>query len=181
MARPGQTALRTLTVVALSAGAAVSLSGCRSGDAQVPPTSVSHVVPANATVSHVVDGDTVDLRIGERRVRARLIGINTPETVDRRRPVECFGPQAKDATRLLLPPGTAVRVERDIEPRDDYGRLLVYVYRAADGLFVNHELARRGLAVPLRIPPNTAHAPDFAAAARQAEREGLGLWSACPR
>jgi len=181
MAPPGRTAPHALAVIALSCAAALFVSGCRTGNAQAPPTSVSHVVPANATVSHVVDGDTVDLRIGTRRVRARLIGINTPETVDRRRPVECFGPQAKDTTRLLLPPGTAVRVERDIEPRDDYGRLLVYVYRAADGLFVNHELMRRGLAVPLRIPPNIAHATDFAAAARTAEREGLGLWSACPR
>ena len=181
MARPGQTVLRTLAVVALSAAAAMSLSGCRAGDTHVPPTSSAQVVPANATVSHVVDGDTVDLLIGKRRVRVRLIGINTPETVDRRRPIECFGPQAKDTTRSLLPPGTAVRVERDTEPRDDYDRLLVYLYRAADGLFVNYELARRGLAVPLRIAPNIAHAPDCASAARQAEREGRGLWSACPR
>lgn len=138
-------------------------------------------VLANATVLRVVDGDTVDVRIGRKRERVRLIGINTPETVDPRRPVECFGPEAKDATKHLLPPGTAVRVERDAEPRDDYGRLLGYVTRARDGLFINLHLARQGLAVPLSIAPNTAHAPEFAEAARAAESAGTGLWGACPR
>jgi micrococcal nuclease len=74
-----------------------------------------------------------------------------------------------------------VHVERDVEPRDDYGRLLVYLYRASDGLFVNLELASKGFAVPLRIAPNTAHAAEFAEAARVAEQASIGLWSACPR
>ena len=146
-----------------------------------PTSSVAGVLAANATVVRAVDGDTVDVRIGRKRERVRLIGVNTPETVDPRRPVECFGPEAKEATKHLLPPGTPIRLERDIEPRDDYGRLLVYVYRATDGRFVNLDLVERGLAVPLRIAPNTAHAAAFAAAARSAESASLGLWSACPR
>lgn len=149
--------------------------------AAAPLGSAGDAVAANATVVRVVDGDTVDVRIGRKRERVRLIGINTPETVDPRRPVECFGPQAKDATKHLLPPGTAVRVERDAEPRDDYGRLLGYLVRARDGLFINLYLARQGLAVPLSIAPNTAHAPEFAEAARAAEAASRGLWGTCPR
>ena len=133
----------------------------------------------NATVDYVVDGDTVDLIIDDHRERVRLIGINTPETVDRRKPVECFGPEAKDYARLLLPVGTPVLLERDTEPRDDYGRLLGYIHRATDGLFVNLELAWQGFAAPLTIEPNTAYADEFIAAAKAAQRAGRGLWGAC--
>lgn len=149
--------------------------------AAATPTGPADKVVANASVVRVIDGDTVDLRIGRKRERVRLIGINTPETVDPRRPVECFGPQAKTETKHLLPPGTRVRLERDVEPRDDYGRLLGYITRASDGLFVNMHLAEQGFAVPLSIAPNTAHAPGFAEAARQAESAGRGLWGSCPR
>lgn len=136
---------------------------------------------ANATVVEVVDGDTIDVRIGRRRARVRLIGINTPETVDPRRPAECYGAEASALTKALLPPGTPVRLERDAEPRDDYDRVLAHVFRARDRLFVNLELVRRGAAVPLRIEPNTTHAGEIARAALAAERVGAGLWSRCPR
>ena len=171
------------TVLALAIG--LGVTGCggleRStrGSVESPPAPT--VLAGNAEVVHVVDGDTVDLRIGTRRVRVRLIGVNTPETVDPRRSVECFGPNAKARTEALLPPGTQVRVERDVEPRDDYGRLLGYVYRSDDGTFVNLALVIDGYAVPLRIEPNTAHADEFGTAARAAESAGRGLWSACPR
>jgi micrococcal nuclease len=142
------------------------------------PTTTS-VVETNAVIGHVVDGDTVDVRIRGRTERVRLIGINTPETKDPRRPVECYGPEASALTTLLLPPDTAVRLERDAEARDDYGRLLAYV-RRSDGLFVNLELARQGAAVVLSIRPNTAYAAVIAAAADEARRARRGLWGACP-
>jgi endonuclease YncB( thermonuclease family) len=142
------------------------------------PTTTA-AVETNAVIAHVVDGDTVDVRIDGRRERVRLIGINTPETKDPRRPVECYGPEASALTTLLLPAGTGVRLERDVEARDDYGRLLAYV-RRSDGLFVNLELARQGAAVVLSIRPNTAFAAIIAAAADEARRAGRGLWGACP-
>ena len=77
------------------------------------------------------------------------------------------------------PKGTAVTVERDLEPRDTYGRLLLYVHRAADQLFVNLDLAQGGFARALTIPPNTAHQADFAAAIDLARRGKVGLWGAC--
>jgi micrococcal nuclease len=72
-----------------------------------------------------------------------------------------------------------VRLVRDAEARDRYGRLLAYVYRASDGLFVNEELVRRGYARPLTIPPNVAHEHEIARLASAARRAGRGLWSRC--
>ena len=68
---------------------------------------------------------------------------------------------------------------RDVEPRDRYGRLLAYVYRGRDGLFVNAELARLGYAQPLTIAPDVRYAERFAALAGDARKHGRGLWSAC--
>ena len=67
----------------------------------------------------------------------------------------------------------------DAERRDRYGRLLAYVYREPDGLFVNAKLVRRGYAQPLTIAPNVAHASEFRRLARSARRGGRGLWAAC--
>ena len=72
----------------------------------------------------------------------------------------------------------AVRLERDAEPRDQYGRLLAYVYRT-DGMFVNLALAEQGLADVLSIAPNTAHAGELRAAVDAAAGRGRGLWGGC--
>lgn len=136
-----------------------------------------------ATVTHVVDGDTIDVRIRGREERVRLIGIDTPETKKPNWPVECFGPEASAYVAELLPVGATVRIERDIVGRDDYGRLLGYVHvldeAAGTETFVNREVIRRGYARPLTIEPNSLHADDFVAAARRAEAEDLGMWAAC--
>lgn len=136
---------------------------------------------SNAVVVRVIDGDTVDLRFGERTERVRLIGIDTPETKKPNTPIQCFGPEASDYTKHLLPAGTAVSVRRDVQARDDYGRLLGYVYRSSDGLFVNLELARLGYARPLTIAPNNSQASKFVRAAQDAEAANRGLWATCSR
>jgi micrococcal nuclease len=163
---------------------AVALVACRGGggaatsDTQAPPTSDP---PGLAVVAQVVDGDTIDVSIAGREERVRLIGIDTPETKIPDEPPECWGPEASELTETLLPVGARVRLERDVEPRDDYGRLLAYVLRDADGLVVNVELARQGAAEPLRIPPNVARAGEIAAVAAEARAAGRGLWGACHR
>lgn len=140
-------------------------------------------VEANAVVDRVVDGDTVRIRLGADGSGAeepvRLIGIDTPETKRPDTPVQCFGPEASQALNDALPEGTRLRLELDVEERDRYGRLLAYVYRADDGLFLNLALARGGFAVLLTYPPNVAHTDEFVAAVAAARDEGLGLWSAC--
>jgi micrococcal nuclease len=81
--------------------------------------------PGTATVVRVIDGDTVVVHIDGKDEHVRLIGIDTPETVDPDKPVMCYGAEASGETKSLLPAGTVVRLVRDIEARDAYGRLLV--------------------------------------------------------
>lgn len=142
-------------------------------------SSTSAGVQANATVERVVDGDTIVAEIAGTRERIRLIGIDTPESVKPRSPVECFGKEASAHTNELLPAGTPVRLVLDVEERDRYDRLLAYVYRASDGLFVNLALAADGYAGLLTYPPNVAHVDEFRAAVTKARQDGLGLWASC--
>ncbi len=123
-----------------------------------------------------MDGDTLYL-VGLPE-RARLIGIDTPETVKPNSPVECFGPEATSALEHLVPPGTDVRIVFDVERIDQYDRPLVYLYRASDDLFVNRAMVRRGFAQVSTYPPNVAHVEAFRRAQREARADGSGLWSA---
>ncbi len=132
------------------------------------------------TVVEVVDGDTIVVRLRGADETVRLIGIDTPETKHPTKPVQCFGPEASAFTKQLLAANTSVRLERDVEARDHFGRLLAYVYRSDDGLFVNLELARLGFARPLTIAPNNAHAGEVASAVGEARAQHRGLWQACP-
>lgn len=138
-------------------------------------------VDANATVTRVVDGDTLVVDVDGEEDRIRLIGINTPESVDRNRPVMCFGKEASKHMAELLPEGTPIRIERDVEPRDRYDRLLGYVYRASDGLFVNLAMVEDGYANQYTFPPNVEHVDQFRSAANTARSAGVGLWSACDK
>ncbi|WP_420450708.1 thermonuclease family protein [Ilumatobacter sp.] len=153
------------------------VAACDGSETDVP--AAAGALEPNATVEGVVDGDTIDVAIDGRSERVRLIGIDTPETKRPNSPVECFGPEASAHVATLIAAGTAVRIERDVVPRDVYGRLLGYVFRAEDGLFVNDEMVRRGFARPLTIEPNSAHARRFVESARTAEADDLGLWANC--
>jgi micrococcal nuclease len=143
-------------------------------------------LPANAVVRRSVDGDTVEVSLLNANDRpntssesVRLIGIDTPETKRPDTPIECFGKKASAAIAALLPPGTLIHLERDVEERDRYGRLLAYIFRSSDGLFINHELVRTGFAASYPYPPNVAYADSFRAAAEVAQVVGVGLWGAC--
>jgi micrococcal nuclease len=129
-------------------------------------------------VVKVVDGDTIHVLVSGRREKVRYIGVDTPETKHPTKGVQCYG-RAAAAFNGRLVGGQRVRLVRDLEERDRYGRLLAYVYRARDGLFVNAELARLGYALPLTIPPDVRHAARFAALARQARHTRRGMWSVC--
>lgn len=127
----------------------------------------------------VIDGDTLVIRLDGRDERVRLIGIDTPESVRPDSPVECFGKEASEFLAGLVPAGTGVRLERDVEARDVYDRLLAYVYRASDELFVNLAIVEEGYGRPLTIPPNVAYTDRFVRASRDARDAGRGLWAAC--
>lgn len=132
---------------------------------------------ATAVVTRVVDGDTIEARIGDEVEDVRLIGVDTPETVKPGTPVQCFGPRASDFTHGLLA-GRRVRLVFGVERRDVYGRLLAYVYLRRR--LVEAMLVRRGLARTLTIPPNDRLAPLLRRLELRAARAGRGLWGACP-
>ena len=136
-------------------------------------------IPARipATVIRTVDGDTVIARFangGEEKVR--LLGVDTPEVVDPRKPVQCFGHVASAFTKARLL-GKRVTLELDAEARDKYGRLLAYVI--VDGRRFDDELLKRGYARFLVIPPNGSHAREMLLEELDARAAGRGLWGAC--
>jgi micrococcal nuclease len=132
-----------------------------------------------ATVVRVIDGDTIVVRIGGHDESVRILGIDTPETHKPDTPVECFGPQASDRLMALLPAGTVVRLVRDVEARDRYGRLLAYVYRDSDGLFIDLTMVTEGYAGTLSIKPNLTHRSELESAATAAQAAKRGLWQVC--
>ena len=167
-----------LAVVTATFLAAAVLGACSNGSRKESAASATGLT-ANATVDRVVDGDTVDMIIDGVEERVRLIGIDTPETKKENTPIECFGLEATAFTQSLLSAGTELYLERDVEARDVYGRLLAYAYLVESAVFVNLEIVRQGYAQPLTIPPNVAHSAEFVEAARAAERADLGLWAEC--
>ncbi|HVW32058.1 MAG TPA: thermonuclease family protein [Acidimicrobiia bacterium] len=172
-AGPGR---RRKGVVLAAALAAASLGGWRLGAARRSGATDGPAGGGSVRVTAVVDGDTVDVARAGRHERVRLLGVDTPETVDPHRPIGCFGPEASAYThRRLL--GRTVRLGFDRERRDRYGRLLAYL--ELDGHRFNDELLEGGYARLLVIPPNGLHGRvmlDEELGARAARR---GLWGAC--
>jgi micrococcal nuclease len=180
--------LVALGVVVVLAAVVVTQAGRSNPDADGDGTGagrpngtapVTTTIGANATVVRVIDGDTLVADIDGDQEHVRFIGIDTPESVALDRPDECYGKEASERTKGLLPPGTPIRLERDVEPRDQYDRLLAYVYRATDGLFVNESLVADGYAAAKEFPPNTTLHTQLDAAQGQAQTGRKGLWSAC--
>jgi micrococcal nuclease len=128
-------------------------------------------------VLKVVDGDTIDIGVNGKTERLRLIGINTPEIVDPRKPVECFGREASDNAKKLLD-GAEVKIAADPtqDDKDIYGRLLRYVWRA-DGLFYNLEAVKDGFAYEYTYRLPYIYQKDFKAAQKYAQDNQLGLWA----
>ena len=129
---------------------------------------------AEATVERVVDGDTIVLAGGE---RVRLVQVDAPEPAEG----ECYGDEAGEELRRLLPAGAEIVLERDprLDDVDRFGRLLRYVVR--EELNVNLELVRRGAAAPYFFGGDRGrHADELLDAAEEALAAGRGLWGACP-
>jgi len=133
----------------------------------------------NAVVVFVVDGDTVEFDIDGVQESVRFIGIDTPEKIGGFRDAECYGDEASARMRELLAPGDEVYLELDVEARDRFDRLLAYVYRADDALFLNQLMVTEGWAAALAFEPNTLYSDIFDRAESDARRAGLGLWGAC--
>ena len=132
-----------------------------------------------ARVQRVSDGDTFIATVKGRRERVRVIGVDTPESVDPNRPDEPYGQEASDFAKHYLD-GETVRLAGDAEPRDRYGRMLAYVW-LEDGTFWNELLVAEGYAQQLTIPPNVTYAGLFRQLAREARQHDRGLWAQEPQ
>jgi micrococcal nuclease len=146
--------------------AAIALAGCSTNEREARQE--------DARVAQVGDGDSIELADG---TQVRLVQIDAPELGER----ECYGAEAGEALRELLPPGTSVRLEPDprLDDVDRFDRLLRYVHR--DSLNVNLELVRRGVASVWFVGGDRGrYADELVDAAEDARDEGRGLWSACP-
>ncbi|MEO6204180.1 MAG: thermonuclease family protein, partial [Mycobacteriales bacterium] len=108
--------------------------------------------------------------------KVRVLEVDTPEVHPQ---VECYGRKAADRTAALLPKGSRVRVERDRELNDRYGRTLLYLW-TADGVSLEEVLLREGLATVLYVRPNNLHLDRFRALEATARRDRIGLWRDCP-
>lgn len=128
-------------------------------------------------VAKVVDGDTLDVVIDGKTERLRLIGIDTPEVVDPRKTVQCFGVEASNKAKSLLA-GKRVSLEQDTSQgeRDKYGRLLAYVF-LEDGVNFNEYMIAEGYAheYTYRIPYK--YQVEFKAAQSRARDSQKGLWA----
>jgi len=135
----------------------------------------------SAAVARVIDGDTVDVTLDRQTVRVRLIGIDTPETVDPRKPIECFGREASAKAHELLD-GQIVFLEEDSsqDSVDRYGRALRYVW-LSDGRLFNLEMVAQGYAFEYTYDLPYKYQAQFKQAERDAREQQRGLWapSAC--
>jgi micrococcal nuclease len=139
-----------------------------------------------ATVDHVIDGDTIVVVFNGQKEHVRLIGVDTPESRmnkrvekqkelgDAEKVIE-LGQKAKEFTKSLVKPGDKVYLEFDVQQRDRYGRLLAYVY-LKDGRMLNKEIICNGYAMPLTVPPNVKYQEEFKKCYQEAREKGLGLW-----
>lgn len=164
--------------LAASASAAATSPGVPSAS----PSSTAAVSPSagreSATVLSVVDGDTIRVNLRGQTATVRYIGIDTPETVDPRRGVERFGPEATEANRRLVE-GRTLTLERDVSETDSFGRLLRYVYvESFTGVtMVNAELVRLGYARVATFPPDVRYQSLFLELEREARSANRGLWA----
>ena len=183
--------LRSAAALVCTGAGAVLLGACGpSVDLSVQAPATFPEEPGgfeSATIERIVDGDTLVVRITGRTegaglgaalvgrtYRVRLIGIDTPESVDPRQPVQCFGREAAAATEALVD-GRPVRLVKDVEETDGYDRLLRYVYIESE--MVNARLVVNGYAHAYTYPPNIRHSKLFVHLEREARQSDRGLWS----
>ncbi|QPM67115.1 thermonuclease family protein [Atribacter laminatus] len=122
-------------------------------------------------VKTVIDGDTIELNDGE---KVRYIGIDAPEFQSSKKNAEKFAEEAFQANRKIVE-NRKVKLEFDVEQRDQYGRLLAYVY-TEDGIMVNEWLVANGYAKTVVFPPNVRYVDRFKNLEKEAQKQKIGLW-----
>ena len=139
-------------------------------------------------ILRVVDGDTLKINYKGKQESIRLIGIDAPEsrvnprakreaqrTGEDMKTILAMGKEATQFVNTLVKSGDKVSIEFDVEKRDNYGRLLGYVY-LSNGKMLNEEIVKSGYANLLTIPPNIKYQDRFVRAYREARGNNRGLW-----
>ena len=133
---------------------------------EIPTTAVP------ATVDYIHDGDTLFLTDG---TKVRLLAVDTPEVGDN---AECYGDEATAYLRGLLPRGSTIYTQMDVEPTDRYGRSLLFIWTST-GELVNLSLVEQGYAEAVFIGANRLYEAQVEAAEDAAQDAGRGIWGAC--
>ena len=169
-----------LIVGGLLALIVVVLSSCIGGSGKASASDypvMSEGVQGPFTVTKVVDGDTIWVDANGKRLKIRMIGLDTPETVDPRKPVHCFGLEASAQAKTILG-GQSVYLETDPsqDSVDRYGRTLAYVWTAS-GRLLNLDMIADGFAFEYTYDLPYRYQQDFRAAENDARTQERGLWS----
>lgn len=130
----------------------------------------------------VTDGDSINVIDAGEREQVRLVGIDTRESGGPYQDVECYGPEAADFLKRLLAIGGTIALEEDVEDRDQYGRMLRWVwvdFGTGEVYLLNEALLRAGYAERFRDTPNRRYLDELLDAEDFAQDHRLGLWSAC--
>lgn len=165
---------------------AMLLAGCSllGGGPAPSPTDAGGINPSRPSgaegpfpVTSVTDGDTIRVNINGKSTRVRLIGIDTPEVTDPRKPVQCFGGEASRRAHELMD-GTQVWLEYDPSQsrRDRYGRTLAYVW-LTDSILVNETLVSEGFAHEYTYEDQYKYRDAFRGAEEAARTAERGLWN----
>lgn len=150
------------------------------------PESIPTDIPkgaAEAKLDWVYDGDTIEVVFPDGETETvRLTGIDAPETGANNTTKQCYGAESTQHLRSLLPLGTTVWLERDVSDRDQYGRLVRFVWIAEgdSGLLVNHQMLADGYAFARSYGADDSRGDQFWAAATSALDANLGMWESCP-
>jgi len=173
-------ALTTITGVGCTPRPDPAAKATAAANASIDPADLEGVLfdPAPYPVASVIDGDTFRVARGTNSDSVRLLGINAPETGDGRREVECFGRQAKERARYMLKDKDVyLATDPALPRRDEYGRLLAYVWLADDGTFVNLSMIEDGYADEFTRDQPYRHRDRFRRASRDAREYNRGLWA----
>lgn len=132
-------------------------------------------------VTHVIDGDTFKVRVNKKEYTIRMLGINTPETLDPRKAVECYGKEASDENKKMLT-GSKVRLEFSPkrEVKDKYNRFLAYVYDSHN-ILVNEYLLRNGFAREYTYGSQYSLRKLFKDIEKVAKKNKVGMWNYCEK
>lgn len=139
--------------------------------------SVSPIQTEQYVVTKVIDGDTIQISKNNQTQTVRIIGADTPETVDPRKPVQCFGIEASNKAKQLLF-GKTVLIEKDSTQgeKDKYGRTLAYIF-LPDGTSYDKFMIEQGFAHEYTYSVPYKYQKEFKAAEVDARNNKRGLWA----